>query len=151
MELIKYPDPILLGKCEPVKEINDEIKEFVKELTIFMLQGIKWGTPMGLTAVQVGRPIRLFIAIGEVFINPEITWVTKAPKDTVKEGCYSLEDNSFEYVVERAPSIRMKWQDLNGEWKEERFNGFKAQILQHEYDHLDGILVNKNAKEKTEN
>ena len=85
----------------------------------------------------------MFIAFGEPFINPEITWVTKAPTNSVKEGCYSLEENRFDYPVDRAPSIRMKWQDLDGEWHEERFNGFNAQILQHEYDHLDGILINK--------
>lgn len=151
MELLKYPNPILLQKCESVAEINDELKAFVKELTLFTLHGLKWGIPTGLAAPQVGKPIRLFVTLGEVFINPEIVWMTKAPKNTVKEGCYSLEENNFEYSVERAQSIRLKWQDLNGQWHEERFNGYKAQILQHEYDHLDGILINSKQNENKKN
>ena len=141
MELLKYPNPILLQKCEPVNEINDDIKDFVKMLALFISHGLRWGSPTGLTAPQVGRPIRLFIAIGEVFINPEIVWKTRAVEN-FKEGCYSLEEGKFDYSVWRAPSIRLKWQDLQGEWHEQRFNGFKAQVLQHECDHLDGILIN---------
>ena len=147
LRLVKYPTKSLLKKSVPVEKIDDAIKAFAKDLVLFIYTGgLPWGVPTGLAAPQVGKNIRLFIAFEDLFINPEITWITKAPKNPVREGCYSLEENNFSYPVERAQSIRMKWQDIDGEWHEERFNGFTAQILQHELDHLDGVLINSYSK-----
>jgi peptide deformylase len=141
LKLVKYPDPVLLRPCRPVKKINAGVREFVKEMALFMTTGLKWGVPMGLAAPQVGMDLRIFIALGEVFINPEIVWMTKAPKSVCHEGCYSLDENNFGYRVERASSVRLKWMDLKGNWNERRFNGFNAEVIQHEMDHLDGKLI----------
>ena len=119
-----------------------ELKEFVKDMTVFMLKGLKWGTPMGLAAPQVGRPIRCFVALGEVFINPEILWMPKANWQEMKEGCYSLEEGNFDYPVRRAYAVKLKWTDLNGNEQVKRFNGFHAEVIQHEMDHLEGKLIN---------
>lgn len=82
------------------------------------------------------------MAMDDLFINPEITWRTGAPLDLCEEGCYSLQEGRFDYKVHRYPSIRLKWQDLTGTWHEGRFNGKKAQVIQHEMAHLDGFLCN---------
>lgn len=144
MEIVKYPDKRLLEKSEPVAEINEDIKSFIREMRLFADTQLRWGRAVGLAAPQVGRNIRIFLALRRVYINPEIVWVTRAPKNMYHEGCYSLEDNNFAYEVHRAPSITLEWTDINGERQKQRFNGFEAQVIQHEMDHLEGVTcVNK--------
>lgn len=92
LELLKFPHPILTMKCVPVTEFNEDLKYFCTQMFLFMKSGLKWGKAVGLAAPQVGLPIRVFIAEDGLYINPEITWVTKAPKNLCYEGCYSLED-----------------------------------------------------------
>ncbi len=121
--------------------MTKEISDFLNEMTNFYHTGLKWGIPVGLAAPQVGRSLRIFIAFGVGYINPEIIWKTKAPSDIKLEGCYSCQDNFFGYKVERSPSIRLRWQDGFGKVHEQRFNGYEAQVLQHEMDHLQGICV----------
>ena len=140
LKLRVYPDPILLKACRPVEKIDDSVRKLAQDMAVFMTE-LKWGIPMGISAPQVGSDLRIFVALGEVFINPEIVWVTKAPKNTCHEGCYSRDENNFSYKVERAPSLLIRWQDLNGKSDERRFNGLQAQVIQHEMDHLDGKLV----------
>ena len=135
LKLLKFPHPILTMKSVPVTEFNEDLKYFCMQMFLFM-KTLKWGKPVGLAASQVGLPIRLFVAEDGLYINPEITWVTRAPENICHEGCYSLEENRFDYEAKRAPSIRMKWQDEKGGWHEDRFNGFHAQVIQHEMDHL---------------
>lgn len=136
LQLLKFPHPILTMKCIPVTEFDEDLKYFCTQMFLFMKNNIKWGKPVGLAAPQVGLPVRIFIAEGGLYINPEITWVTKAPKNLCHEGCYSLEDERYDYPAERASSIRLKWQDHTGAWQEQRFNGYHAQVIQHELDHL---------------
>lgn len=146
MEIVHYPHTVLTTPCVPV-EITPEVVDFVDELIAFMKDDTLWGNCAGLAANQVGKNWRLFVLNGElkdgsdsqVFINPEIVWVTKAPKDTFQEGCYSLQEGQF-YRTERAPSIALKWQDLDGGWHEKRYNGLMAQVIQHEMEHLEGKL-----------
>lgn len=143
MQIIKYPNPILTTPCVKV-HITQEIIDFVSETIEFMKTGQWWSRPAGLAANQVGKNWRIFILNGEkdeseVFINPEIIWTTRAPKNTRIEGCYSLIDGQY-YRTQRSPSLTLKWQDTQGEWSERRYNGLMAEVVQHEMEHLDGNL-----------
>lgn len=145
LKLEKHPSKILSKKSNPVEKFDKGLSRFVLDLLAFInyetkYGQMKWGKVMGIAAPQVGKNIRLFMAMDDIFINPEITWTTKAPLELFREGCYSLQEGRFDYRVHRYPSIRLKWQDLTGNWHEERFNGKKAQVIQHEINHLDGIL-----------
>lgn len=137
----KDTEGLLKKKAIPVTKFDDKLAEFALDLNITM-QNVKWGNPVGLAANQVGDPRALFIAEGVVYVNPEITWITRAPADYAYEGCYSLEPNK-NYEMGRAPSIMLKWQDLSGMPWEKRFNGFHARVIQHEMDHLEGKLCNR--------
>jgi len=139
MELVKYPDPILFKKSEPVN-VNKELREFIDQMFHFKQEKLTWGEPVGLAAPQVGRNIRVFIALDNVYINPELIPVREAGTTVYEEGCYSLEKDRFDYKVTRYNEILLKWQNKKGKWREERFNGFRAQVIQHEYDHLEGRL-----------
>src|SRR5436853_5352718 len=98
MELITYPNPILFKKSEPV-EISKETKNFVEEMLTFMKNELTWGEPVGLAAPQVGKNVRIFIALNEVYINPELTPIEEAGTTEHEEGCYSLEKDRFDYKV----------------------------------------------------
>jgi len=139
MELIKYPDPILFKKSEPVR-INKELRDFIDQMFHFKQGKLTWGEAVGLAAPQVGRNIRVFIALDNVYINPELTPVEEAGTKIYEEGCFSLERDRFDYKVERYNEILLKWQNKKGKWRAERIKGFRAQVIQHEYDHLEGKL-----------
>jgi peptide deformylase len=139
MKLVKYPDPILFKKSEPV-EITKEIKDFIDQMFVFIKDELTWGKPVGLAAPQVGRNIRVFIALDQAYINPELTPIEESGMTVHKEGCYSLEKDRFDYEVERYNEIVLKWQNKKGKWRQERIKGFRAQVIQHEYDHLEGRL-----------
>ena len=139
MELVKYPDPILFKKSEPV-EITKEVKDFIDQMFVFIKDELTWGEPVGLAAPQVGKNIRVFVALDQVYINPELTPVEESGTTRHKEGCYSLERDRFDYEVERYNEIVLKWQNKKGKWRQERIKGFRAQVIQHEYDHLEGRL-----------
>ena len=95
------------------------------------------GRAAGLAAPQVGHNIRMFWALDNLYINPEI--INRGGTLILcKEGCYSLEDNKFDYEVERYSHIEMKWQDKKGVWHQTGFGGIRAQVIQHEYDHIEG-------------
>lgn len=106
---------------------------------------------VGLAAPQIGKSIRIFVVdatpmadedpslagFKKVFINPEILQET-GDKWTYTEGCLSLPN--IREDVERLSHIRIKYYDENFELHEEEYEGVKARIMQHEYDHLDGVL-----------
>lgn len=138
MELIKYPDPILLTKSEDV-ELTKDVMRFIIDMKWFYKTELKWGNPVGLAAPQVGKNWNIFIAPGEVYINPKIIslkddWVTR------EEGCYSLEHGKFDYHVRRAYTVELEWTDTKGRKRRGKFNDFPAQVIQHEFDHLQGKL-----------
>lgn len=132
--IVKYPNKILSTKSDVVS--IEEAKDIIQQLHNEAKE-LKWGEVVGLAAPQIGINKRVFLALDKSYINPEITFFH--PKKEVKyEGCYSLEENKFDYKVKRSPIIKMKWQDKGGNWHEKRFDGFTAQVLQHEFDHLEG-------------
>ena len=139
MELITYPNPILFNKSVPV-EITKEIRDFIDSMFAFIKEELTWGEPAGLAAPQVGRNVRIFIALNQVYINPELTPIQESGSLIHEEGCYSLEKERFDYKVKRYNEISLKWQNRKGKWRSERIKGFRAQVIQHEYDHLEGRL-----------
>lgn len=94
MPLVNFKDsPAVLKKpARKVELFDDELQHFVLRMVMTM-RNVTWGNCVGLAANQVGDDRALFIAEGLVYVNPEIIWMTGAPKDRSLEGCYSLEEN----------------------------------------------------------
>ena len=141
MEIIKYPHPTLRYRSKPLKRIDPALRETVAEMfqLMYEAQGI------GLAANQVDLPYRLFVLnIHEerlkdhemVFINPVIS-KPKEP-DEKEEGCLSLPGVYAQ--VRRPASVHVTALNLSGEPIEGEFGGLLARAIQHETDHLDGIL-----------
>ena len=144
-ELVLYGDPALRRKTEPVEEIDDDLRHLVDEMfrVMFEEQGI------GLAAPQVGVSKRVFVidipsededadeeGLRLVAINPEI--VSKSGSDTDEEGCLSIP--GVREKVTRPGSVVMHYIDLDGDECEVEASGLFARALQHELDHLEGIL-----------
>ncbi len=161
-EIIEIPDPLLKQVSEPVETFDDELKALVADMfeTMYDAPGI------GLAAIQVGVPLRVLVidlqpedpdaepevctAHGghhhthqpvkrepRVFINPVILDPSEE-LSVYSEGCLSVPEIYAE--VERPARIRARWQDLDGAVHEEDMDGLMATCLQHEMDHLEGIL-----------
>lgn len=140
MPLIQYPHPVLLQKTQKIKSA-DEAK-FVFEVMIETLElDCTWAIPVGLAANQAMLARRAFIALGQPFFNPIILW-RSAGWTKHEEACYSLKPHA-KYMVRRHDSIDLQYQDLNMLWHIEHFEGKIAQVIQHEYDHLNGISLIK--------
>lgn len=153
--IIEAPDPRLRLKSRPVEAIDDGIRLLVADMfeTMYEAPGI------GLAAIQVGEPLRVLVIDlqteiegepgpdGEretqtiknprVFINPEIL-EPAAETNIYNEGCLSVPDHYAD--VERPATCRARWMDLDGVHHDEMIDGMLATCLQHEMDHLEGIL-----------
>ncbi len=136
-----YGDPILRKTAEDVTEFDDDLREFVERMKDDMVayDGV------GLAAPQVGRSLRIVvidITAGEreplVLINPKVIWSDEERVDD-EEGCLSIPD--IRMKVSRPKSVTIEAFDENGEkFQIENAEGLLARALQHEFDHLDGIL-----------
>jgi peptide deformylase len=141
-DILIIPDKRLRAKSEPVKAIDAEVRKLVDDMfeTMYAAPGI------GLAAIQIGVPTRVVtmdLAAKEespqpqVFINPEI--VGSSPEKSVyEEGCLSIPEYYEE--VERPEKIKVKYLDLDGKEHELEADGLLATCLQHEIDHLNGVL-----------
>lgn len=152
------PHPVLKKPAEPVATVTDEIRTLVKDMfeTMYATRGI------GLAAPQIGQSVRVLVMDVEqngdqgedeeaeddaskaptpgkpiAVINPEIVW-TSDEMNTYEEGCLSIPGQYAD--VERPEKVRVKYLDENGAAKEMEADGLLATCLQHEIDHLDGIL-----------
>ena len=141
-EIIKLPDKRLRLVSEPVKQVDAGIKKLVDELfeTMYDAPGI------GLAAIQVGVPKRVITMDlskkednhqPQVFINPEIVW-TSDETAKYEEGCLSIPDYYEE--VERPAEVKVKYLDRDGKSREIKAKGLLATCLQHEIDHINGVL-----------
>jgi peptide deformylase len=137
--------PILKQKTQPITEITDEIKQLSEDMFNTLR---KTSNGIGLAANQVGKAISMFVInISEVeeyenippfvCINPEIISYSDET-NLYQEGCLSAP--TFYEDVERPDSITIKFYDINMNEITESFTGFLARVVQHEYDHLQGIL-----------
>jgi len=147
LPIVEVPDPRLRQISSPVEQVDDDVRALIADMfeTMYAAPGI------GLAAIQVGVPKRILVIDlqepeeedGEpvrdprVFINPEI--VKTSDQDVpYTEGCLSIPDQYAE--VERPDHIRARWLDAGGKAHEENIDGLLAVCLQHEMDHLEGIL-----------
>ena len=141
LEILKYPDQNLKKKAQPVIKIDRTIRQLAKDMaeTLYAAPGV------GLAATQVGCPFRLIVLDVTpadqpkdlmVLINPEI--VSAEGECTWEEGCLSIIDYSEE--VKRKKKVVVRCQNLEGETVEITGENLLSIVLQHEIDHLDGIL-----------
>jgi len=137
-------NPILRKKTEPVVEITGEVLNLIKNMSKTMAEN----KGVGLSANQVGKSIRLFVispglSKKQIFINPEIIKLSKKT-ETIEEGCLSL-PNVF-IPIKRAKSLKIKAIDEKGKGFKLKAKDLLARAIQHEFDHLNGILICDNAK-----
>lgn len=140
--ILHYPDPRLREPGKRVERVTPEIQQLVDDMaeTMYAAPGV------GLAATQIGEPHQIFVvdcaAEGEpsdfrVFINPEI--LSRDGSTTYEEGCLSFPGAREE--IERAAHVRVRAQDRDGKWFELETEGLLAIAIQHEYDHLQGVLM----------
>lgn len=145
LKVYEYPDPILKQACLPVENFDGDLKSFVDDL-VHTMNSHKYC--VGLAAPQVGE-LKRIVAIDIsrarkpqdgngllVLINPEIKEASKYK--TVREGCLSIPELTAN--VKRAMKITIEYKDVNGETKTVQAKNFEAHAIQHEMDHLQGIL-----------
>ena len=141
-EILIVPDPRLKKECAPVEEVNDEIKTLLDDMleTMYAAPGI------GLAAPQIGVMKR--VVVMDVsddkdkpeplkLINPEIIWESEETS-VYQEGCLSIPEQYAD--IERPAEVGLRYMDENGETHEIEAEGLLATCIQHELDHLDGIL-----------
>lgn len=158
LKIVTVPNQTLIQPTQPVKKIDQKIKRLIDEMEK-TLDAQKDPEGVGLAAPQVGVPLSLFIIKAnkkmpiKVFINPKILTKKdfipskkKKEKKNKLEGCLSIP--GIWGMVDRAKKILVKYQNEEGVLKKEWFSGFEAIIIQHEMDHLQGILFTKRAIEQ---
>ncbi|MHC5209442.1 MAG: peptide deformylase [Planctomycetota bacterium] len=143
LQLRRYPDPELLKVATPVTAFDDALAAHVEEMFTLMYE--EHG--VGLAAPQVGWSARVLVmnpsgarkddAGALAVINPRI--LKRWGKARAEEGCLSFPEIFVE--VDRPAGIRLGWSDVTGREHEQDFVDFPARILQHEMDHLDGVLL----------
>lgn len=155
LPIVAYGDPVLKTEAEEIDESYPELKELIANMfeTMYQAKGV------GLAAPQIGKSIRLFIVDGapfadeegeepdpkaagiesfkKVFINPIIEEESGA-KWSFQEGCLSIP--KIRENVSRHEKLSISYYDENWKFHEESYDGYAARIIQHEYDHIEGIL-----------
>ncbi|WP_127112852.1 peptide deformylase [Shimia sediminis] len=142
LPILRWPDARLATVCDPVEDPGA-----VKTLAEAMLETMYAAPGRGLAAPQVGVLARMFVmdvtwkegpATPVVCINPEIVAVSDE-RVSGEEACLSIPGVSAE--VERHAAVTLRWQDVEAVWHEAKLTGFAAICSQHEYDHLDGLVI----------
>jgi peptide deformylase len=141
-EILILPDKRLRLVSKPVAKIDAATRKLIDDMfeTMYAAPGI------GLAAIQVGEPKRIFTLDlakkdepkqPEVFINPEVIWASDERR-IHEEGCLSIPDYYEE--VERPATVKVRYLDLQGRMQEIDAGGMRATAMQHEIDHLNGVL-----------
>jgi peptide deformylase len=143
LEILVIPDPVLRQTSAAVEHVDDDTRRFMDQMlkTMYEAPGI------GLAAIQVGEPRRI-ITIDVTpedqpksplfLVNPEIVWRSEDERSTYEEGCLSIPDYYAE--VERPAKVRVRYVDYDGKPQEMDAGGLLATCVQHEIDHLNGVL-----------
>ncbi|MCB0579602.1 MAG: peptide deformylase [Phaeodactylibacter sp.] len=153
LPIYAYGQPVLKKMAEDITQEHPGLQEFIENMweTMYHAEGV------GLAAPQVGQSIRLFVVdtiqimeegkedegIRQVFINAHKVEEAGEPW-TYEEGCLSIPDVRGD--VDRPPQLRLRYVDENFEAHEKVFTGVNARVIQHEYDHIDGILFTEHLK-----
>lgn len=141
LRILTYPEPLLRQKSAPVAEFDGDLHRLLDDMleTLYLAPGV------GLAAPQVGVLRRLMIidvSVGDEpgklmeLVNPKI--VEREGVEEAEEGCLSIPEYSA--MVRRAAKVRVRAQDRHGAWFERQVHDLEARAVQHELDHLDGIL-----------
>ena len=148
LKIVTYPQTILRRSAKEITDFKAELKTLATEMAKIMYED----DGIGLAAPQVSISQRL-VVIGQkdgkswqAYVNPEITFFSK-DKSVNEEGCLSLP--KIYGLVKRPKKIHLKYQDLDGIWHKEKIKDFSAIVLQHEIDHLNGILFIDRAEKIT--
>lgn len=148
LSLLKESDPILHRKLKIISKVTPEILELTGEMKSKMAE---WDG-IGLAANQVGKDLRLFVIhktlaekdkVPDVFVNPEITEYSK-DCDELEEGCLSIP--GYFSPIPRSKKIKIKALNEKGEKIRFKAKGVLARVLQHETDHLNGLLIKDRIK-----
>ncbi|MDT8303016.1 MAG: peptide deformylase [Sedimentisphaerales bacterium] len=138
--IMRYPAAVLAGKAKPVENIDDNIRQLVKKMTEIMIER----KGVGLAAPQAGVPLRLFIISLDgsaqhvrVYINPTVT--SDGTLVSNEEGCLSVPGVFTK--IRRSKTCKVTATDLDGNEFSEEADGLYARALQHEYDHIEGIII----------
>ena len=151
LDIVKLGEDILRQKAEPVAEVNDEIRKLAEDMFDTMIDA----DGVGLAGPQVGKNLRMFVLIADddvrrVFINPQIIKTSEELGD-YDEGCLSI-PQVYE-TIRRPVKVTVQALNENGKPFTLDADGLLARIIQHEYDHLDGIVFidrgDKDFAEKT--
>jgi peptide deformylase len=142
-EVLQFPDPRLSRLCEPVSDLTDVLRQLAKDMCEVLYHELG----VGLAAPQLGEQVRLIVVDTEwnekgaernplILFNPELTW--KDGQIVWHEGCLSVPD--FTADVERCERVTVRGRDLDGREIVTEAEGLRAVCIQHEIDHLDGVL-----------
>lgn len=161
LKIVTTPNPVLRQKSKSVPKIDRQIKKLAQAMIQLIsssgrsASGGKAGPEdkpigVGLSAVQIGQLKRLFVGLDpqkkdyRVFVNPKIVGKSKKLTEGVPErenkleGCLSVPEVFG--IIKRHQWIKLRYQNLQGQTKTEKFSSFLATVIQHEHDHLEGIL-----------
>jgi peptide deformylase len=143
--IVMYGDPVLRQRAKDI-ETGTDIKQLVED----MFETLEAANGIGLAAPQIGKPIRLFVVDGtgiedepgmetfrKVFVNAHVVEETGTPWE-FEEGCLSIPN--IRERISRKELLRIRYFDENWNSFEETFDGMKARIIQHEYDHIEGKM-----------
>jgi peptide deformylase len=137
----RYGDPVLKSKATPVSTFDDALRSQVQRMGGLMHDALG----VGLAAPQIGISQRLLVyQVGHdapliALINPELEWTSKSDEEIAEEGCLSIPGVGVD--VERPVHVRVRAQDEFGEPRVVEASGLEARVIQHEMDHLDGVLI----------
>lgn len=138
LKLRTYPDPVLMRRCNPVSTFDKRIGDFVERMHVFM----KKHSGIGLAAPQVGVLYRIVVAEVEgrplALINPAVVSVS-SDFETKREGCLSLPERAYD--VKRSFHIEVRGKTPEGKGVHFEADQLLARVIQHEIDHLDGMLI----------
>jgi peptide deformylase len=138
LDIRKFGDPVLKTRAEPVQSFDESLLRLTKD----MLATMRDNEGVGLAATQVGRLKRVFVAAIEddeyVVVNPVLTDISETT-ETATEGCLSIP--GIQVDVERPTAITISGKDVSGKPLQIEASDLLARVLQHEVDHLDGVLI----------
>jgi len=139
LEIRKFPDPILSKKTAKIK---DPLTPEIQDLILNMLATMREENGVGLAAPQIGQSLRICTILEDgveyVLINPTITSKSKT-KIVSEEGCLSFPGEFF--LIPRHEKVQVRYLNRDGKEAKLKASGLLARALQHEIDHLDGILI----------
>lgn len=159
LDVVQAPDAVLSAIAKPVERVDKTIQKLILDMEETLVDQ-KDPEGIGLAAPQIGKSLQIFIvkyddeSPFDVYINPQLELLPDKPKKSKKadeereklEGCLSLK--IIWGTVKRNEKVHLSWMDENGKNHKATFSGFYATILQHEYDHLQGILFPRRVLEQ---